>query len=111
MTQSSDEAEAEAVAEAHAQRVAARGFAELRPRAGYVKAKVLGLHLIGGGDSGEMDELVTDSGALYHVNTSFHWAGDDAVKIEISVQEDSGPGPIHPAQWTLSRDGTLTRDY
>jgi hypothetical protein len=109
--QLSDEPEAEAVAEAHVLRVAARGFDELRPRAGYVKAKVLCLELMGGWHGGDLDEVVTDSGALYHLTTTYLHEGDDAVGIEISIQADAGPGEIHYAKWDLARDGTLTRDY
>jgi hypothetical protein len=106
-----DDGEAHEVAEAKAREVAARGFVALRPLAGEVRATVLGVQLIGGGDSGEVGELVAHSGALYHWVTSVNYGGDDAVEIEVSVQADEGPSGIFYAHWTLSRDDTLTRDY
>jgi hypothetical protein len=107
----SDEAEALAVARAKARELAARGFDALRPLAGEVRATVLGVQLVGGGDAGEVGETVADSGALYHWAASVNYGGDDAVEVEVSVQADEGPGEIFYAQWILSRDGTLTRDY
>jgi hypothetical protein len=107
----SNEAEALALAEAKAHEIAARGFDALRPLAGEVRATVFCVQLIGGGDAGEFGEVVADSGTPYHWVADVMYAGNNAVEIEVSVQADEGPSGIFYAQWTLSRDGTLTRDY
>ena len=106
-----NQAEAEAVAEAQVAKVVARGYEELRPLAGEVRAHVLGIDWISGGGGDELGEAVGESGALYHLVTDVHYHSDDAVAIEVSVQEDSEPGGTLYAEWVLSKDGTLKRDY
>ena len=106
-----NKAEAEAVAEAQVAKIVARGYDQLRPLVGEVRAHVLGIDWITGGIDEELGEAVGASGALYHLVTHVHYYSEDAVGIEVSVQEDSEPGGSLDGQWVLSKDGTLVREY
>jgi hypothetical protein len=108
-----DEPEAQALLDAHVEKLLERGYEDLRKLAGEIRASFLGGHfMVTSGADSEMSEAVGRSGTRYEVFASATWDGTDgAILVEAEIREAEPPHGFLITEFELSPDGSVDQVY
>jgi hypothetical protein len=110
----SDEAEAQAILDAHVETLLERGYDDLRKLAGEIRASYLRGHIkVTSGADSEWADAVAPSGRRYELFTSATWPVDAGgpILVEAEVREADPPHGFLISEFELSPDGSVEVVY